>query len=321
MKRLVECVPNFSEGRDRERIDAIAGAMSGVPGAWMLDLHTDPDHNRSVVTLAGEPAALLEAALRGVAKAVELIDLRQHSGEHPRIGAADVLPFVPVEGVDMNDCVELAREAGREIWSRYHVPVYFYEKAAMRPERRRLESVRSGEFEYLREEALRNDQRMPDIGGPGLHPSAGAIAVGARKFLVAYNIDLNTPDVTVAKEIARAVRASNGGLQHVKAIGVELKDRGVAQVSMNLTDFDETPIRRAFDAVRFEAERRGYKIRGSQIVGLVPRKAIGADDPEYLQLEDFSPDKKILENRLEIAINGKAADGISLPGIRSSLGA
>jgi glutamate formiminotransferase len=315
LESLIECVPNFSEGRDRERIETLVGAMRGVRGAWVLDVHTDADHNRSVVTLAGEPQPVFEAALRGVARAAQLIDLRRHRGEHPRIGAVDVLPFVPIEGATMEECIELARQAGREIWRRYRIPAYYYEQAALRPERKRLESVRRGEFEYLREEAPRNEERAPDIGGPGLHPSAGAVAIAARKFLIAYNINLNTQDVSVAKKIARAIRASNGGLPHVKAIGVDLKDRGLAQVSMNLTDFEETPIRRVFDAVRLEAERSDSSIYDSEIVGLVPQRALDPGDAGYLQLENFSPAEKILETRLEAAINEQAADGISLPSI------
>jgi glutamate formiminotransferase len=318
MRRLIECVPNFSEGRDRERIEELVAAMSGIEGAWILDLHSDPDHNRSVVTLAGEPEPVAEAALRGVGKAAELIDLRRHRGEHPRIGAIDVLPFVPVEGVDMNDCVGLARHAGKEIWARHQIPVYFYEEAALRPERKRLESVRRGEFEYLRDEVLRNADRTPDIGGPALHPSAGAVAIGARKFLIAYNINLDTPDVSMARKIARAIRASNGGLPHLKAIGVELQQRKLAQVSTNLTDFEQTSIRRVFEAVRLEAKRDGCSIHSSEIVGLVPRKALGPDDAAYLQLEDFSAAKKILETRLEMKINEEAPDGISLRSIRPS---
>jgi len=310
----IEAVPNFSEGRDRSRIEALVAAMSGVTGAWVLDLHTDADHNRSVITLAGDLEPVAEAALRGVAKAAETIDLRSHLGEHPRIGAIDVLPFVPLEGATMEDCAGLARQVGRDIWSRHGIPVYFYEEAALRPERRRLESVRSGEFEYLREEALRNPDRAPDVGGPALHPSAGAVAVGARKFLIAYNMNLDTPEVSVAKSIARAIRASNGGLPHVKAIGVELKDRKLVQVSTNLTDFEVTPIRTVFDAVRREAELNGCGIASSEIVGLVPREAVGPDDAAYLRLENFSPASKILENRLQAAINnGETFRGISLP--------
>jgi glutamate formiminotransferase len=312
MRRLIECVPNFSEGRDREKIGALVSALSGAAGAWVLDVHSDRDHNRSVVTLAGEPEGVLEAALHGVSKAIELIDLRRHQGEHPRIGAVDVLPFVPIEGVSMDDCVALAHRAGREIWSRYEVPVYFYEEAALRPERKRLESVRSGEFEYLRDEALRNRERSPDIGGPGLHPSAGAVAIAARKFLIAYNINLNTADAGIARKIARSIRASNGGLPHVKAIGVELKERKLAQVSMNLTDFEQTSIGQAFEAVRREAERHGCTIHSSEIVGLVPRKALDPSDAPRLRLENFSPQTKILETRLEVKMNEQPGDRISL---------
>ncbi len=317
MRRLIECVPNFSEGRDHKKIQALLAAMSGIKGARVLDLHVDPDHNRSVVTLAGEPEPVAQAAHRGVGKAAELIDLRHHRGEHPRIGATDVLPFVPVDGVTMENCVTLAWQTGQEIWARYKVPVYFYEEAALRPERKRLESVRSGEFEYLRDEVLRNADRTPDIGGPRLHPSAGAVAIGARKFLIAYNINLDTPDVSVAKKIARTIRASNGGLPYVKAIGVELKDRKIAQVAINVTDFEQTPIRRVFEAVRLEAGRNDCSIMSSEIVGLVPRKALGPDDAAYLQLENFVPAQKILEIRLEAQTNEEAPDSITLPSIGS----
>ena len=315
MRRLIECVPNFSEGRDGQKIEALAAAMRGTAGAWVLDVHSDADHNRSVVTLAGEPEAIVETALRGAGKAAELIDLRRHIGEHPRIGAIDVLPFVPIENVTMKDCVALARHAGEEIWARHKIPVYFYEEAAMRPERKKLESVRSGEFEYLRDEVLRNADRTPDIGGPALHPSAGAVAVGARKFLIAYNINLNTPEVSVAKKIARVIRAANGGLRHVKAIGIALKARNLAQVSTNLTDFEQTSISRVFEAVRLEAARQGTAIHSSEIVGLVPRKALDLNELADLQLADFSPANKILETRLEMKINEEAPNGISLSSV------
>lgn len=311
MRRLIECVPNLSEGRDRQRIETLAAAMNAVKGAWVLDLHSDPDHNRSVVTLAGEPEAVAEAALRGAAKAAELIDLRRHSGEHPRIGAIDVLPFVPIEGVTMENCVALARTAGQEIWARHQIPVYFYEEAALRPKRKRLESVRRGELEYLREEVMRNMDRVPDIGGPALHPSAGAVAIGARKFLIAYNINLDTPDVSIAKKIAGLIRASNGGLPHVKAIGVSLRERHLAQVSTNLTDFEQTPIRRVFEAVRLEAARLGCGIHSSEIVGLVPRKALEPNEAAHLRLENFSAVNRILEDRLEAKISADAAYGIA----------
>ena len=226
MNRLIECVPNFSEGRDLAKVDAIVDAMSGVAGAWVLDRTSDADHNRSVITLAGKPEAVAEAVIRGAGKAAELIDMTRQTGVHPRIGATDVIPFVPLEGVSVEECVALARRVGQELWDRYRIPVYFYEAAATRPERVNLENVRKGQFEGLREEALRDPDRSPDIGEPRLHSTAGATAVGVRKLLIAYNIYLNTSDVSVAREIARAIRSSSGGLRHVKAIGVEMKTRG-----------------------------------------------------------------------------------------------
>jgi glutamate formiminotransferase len=297
MNRLIECVPNFSEGRDLSKVDAIVDAMSGIAGAWVLDRTSDPDHNRSVVTLAGSPEAVAEAAIRGAGKAAELIDMTQHEGVHPRIGATDVIPFVPVGNVSMQECVALARRAGQELWDRYRIPVYFYEAAATRPERVNLENIRKGQLELLRDAALRDPGRSPDIGEPGLHPTAGASAVGARKFLIAYNVLLNTSDVFVAREIARAIRSSSGGLPHVKAMGVEMKTRGLAQVSINLTDFEVTPLHLVFETVQHEAERCGYAVAGSEIIGLIPRKAVDLSPESFLLLENFSP-AQVLENRL-----------------------
>jgi glutamate formiminotransferase len=297
MNRLIECVPNFSEGRALAKVDAIVSAMSGVAGAWILDRTSDADHNRSVITLAGEPDAVAEAAIRGAGKALELIDMTRQTGVHPRIGATDVIPFVPLEGVSMQECVALARRVGQELWDRYHIPVYFYEAAATRPERANLENVRKGQFEGLREDILRDSNRSPDVGEPRLHPTAGATAVGARKILIAYNINLNTSDVSVAKDIARTIRSSGGGLPHVKAIGVEIKTRGLSQVSINLTDFEHTPLHRVFETVKQEAERRGCEVVGSEIIGLVPQKAIELSTEDYLLLENFSP-AQVLENRL-----------------------
>jgi glutamate formiminotransferase / formiminotetrahydrofolate cyclodeaminase len=309
MNRLIECVPNFSEGRDLSKIDAIVAAMSGVANARVLDRTSDSDHNRTVVTLAGEPEAVAEAAIRGVGKAGELIDLTKQSGVHPRIGATDVLPFVPLEGVSVEECVALVRNVAREIWERYRIPVYFYEAAATRPERVNLEDVRRGQFEGLREDALHDPDRSPDVGEPRLHPTAGAIAVGVRKLLIAFNIHLNTGDVTIAKSIARAIRFSSGGLRHVKAIGVSLRSRGIAQVSINLTDFEQTPLHRVFEMARREAERHGCKVIGSEIIGLVPRKAIELSAEYYLQLENFSP-ARILENRLAAAMASPIRAGL-----------
>jgi glutamate formiminotransferase len=318
MKRLIECVPNFSEGRDPAKVDALVEVMGAVGGVWVLDREMDADHNRSVITLAGEPEAVAEAALRGVGKALELIDLTRHTGAHPRVGATDVLPFVPVEGVELEDCVALARKVGRKIWERYRIPVYFYEAAATRPECVNLENIRKGQFEGLREEVLRNPDRAPDVGEPRVHPTAGATVVGARKFLIAYNINLNTPDVEIAKKIAKTIRFSSGGLRFVKAMGVNLKARGLAQVSINLTDFEQTPIHRVFEVVKREAERYGCAIVGSEIVGLVPKKAVEMTAEFYLQLENFSP-AQVLENRLAAALAGAPLEGKESQGRLASL--
>jgi glutamate formiminotransferase / formiminotetrahydrofolate cyclodeaminase len=306
MKRLVECVPNFSEGRQVAKVDAIVNAMRAVPGVYLLGRESDADHNRSVVTLVGEPEAVREAAVRGVGKAAELIDLTRQTGAHPRIGATDVVPFVPIDGVTIADCVALANEAGREIWERYHIPVYLYEAAAQWPERTNLENIRRGQFEGLREEVQRNPQRAPDIGEPRLHPTAGATVVGARKFLIAYNINLNTADLDIAKRIAKTIRFSSGGMPCVKAMGVDLRARNLAQVSMNLTDFEQTPIHQVFETVKREAERLGVGIVGSEIVGLIPRRAIEMTAEFYLKVEDFSS-AQILENRLEESLAEAAA--------------
>jgi glutamate formiminotransferase / formiminotetrahydrofolate cyclodeaminase len=303
MKRLIECVPNFSEGRDASKVDALVDVMRSVPGVFVLDRESDADHNRSVVTLVGEPYTVAEAVLRGIGKAAELIDLTRHTGAHPRIGATDVVPFIPLEGYTIEDCVALTRRVGREIWERYRIPVYFYEAAATRPDHVNLENIRKGQFEGLREDAIRNPDRAPDVGEPRLHPTAGAIAVGARKFLIAYNINLNTPDVSIAKKIAKAIRFSSGGLRYVKAMGVDLKARGLAQVSINLTDFEQTPLHRVFEMVKSEAEYYGCAVVGSEIVGLIPRKALELTAEFYLQLEAFSP-ALVLENRLASALEG-----------------
>lgn len=299
-RRLVECVPNFSEGRDPDKVSALVEAVRSVPGVVLLDQELDADHNRSVLTFVGSPEAASEAALRAVGKAVELIDLNHHSGVHPRIGAADVVPFVPVEGVTLEECVQIAERVGEEIWRRYEVPVYLYEAAARTPDRVNLENIRRGQFEGLREEVLTNPERAPDLGEARLHPTAGATIVGARKFLIAYNINLNTPDVEIAKRIAKAIRFSSGGFRYVKAMGVPLSSRNLAQVSMNLTDFEQTPVHRVFEAVRTEAERYGVSIAGSEIVGLIPTKALEMAAEFYLRCENFHPGL-VLENRLDEA--------------------
>jgi glutamate formiminotransferase/formiminotetrahydrofolate cyclodeaminase len=307
MKRLIECVPNFSEGRDAAKVDALVAAMSEVPGVYVLDREMDADHNRCVVTLAGEPDAVAEAALRGTGKAMELIDLTKHTGAHPRVGATDVLPFIPIEGVTIEDCVALARRVGEEIWKRYRIPVFYYEAAATRPERVNLENVRRGQFEGLREEMKKNHDRQPDVGEPKVHPTAGITVVGARKFLIAYNVNLNTSDVRIANKIAKAIRFSSGGLRYVKSMGVELKARNLAQVSINLTDFEQTPMHRVYEMVKREAERYGARPVGSEIVGLIPKKAIEMAADFFLQLEDFSP-AQVFENKLAAALSGTRLD-------------
>ena len=282
--------------------------MREVPGVYLLDRESDADHNRSVVTLAGEPEPVAEAALRGVGKAAELIDLTKHSGAHPRMGATDVVPFIPVDGVTIEDCVALSKKVGREIWERYKIPVYFYEAAAQRPERANLENIRKGQFEGLLAEVPKNPDRAPDIGNAALHPTAGATVVGARKFLVAYNINLNTSDLAIAKKIGKNIRFSNGGLRYVKAMGVDLRARNLAQVSINMTDFEQTPLHRVFEMVKREAERYGVSIVGSEIVGLIPKRAIEITADFYLQLENFSP-AQVFENRIAASLSGVGALG------------
>src|SRR5579863_6696889 len=293
---VIECVPNFSEGRDARRVEAIVAAMH-VEGVRLLDWTRDSDHNRSVVTIAGEPAAVLEAAVRGVGKAVELIDLTSQQGLHPRIGAADVVPFVPVSGIKLEQCVMLARQAGLEIWRRFGVPVYFYESAASRPDRANLDDVRRGQFEGLRDAVRKEAARRPDLGGPGLHPTAGACAVGARRFLVAYNVYFDSADVAVVRAIAREVRTTFGGLHGVKALGVLAHGR--AQLSLNITDFVATPLSQVYSAVsRLALKHKTAPVEG-EVVGLIPEAACERESEWMRQLSEFDDQTKILERRLE----------------------
>jgi glutamate formiminotransferase/formiminotetrahydrofolate cyclodeaminase len=301
MNRIVECVPNFSEGRDAASVAQIAAAIAAVPDVMLLDYVLDADHHRSVITFAGEPQAVVEAAVRAAAVAVELIDLNQHQGEHPRIGALDVLPFVPLKNVTMDDCAELAHQAGERLARELHIPVYLYDRAATRPSRINLADVRRGEFELLREEIETNPEREPDYGKPQIHPTAGATAVGARTLLIAYNINLGTADLRIAKRIAQAVRGSSGGLQFVKALGLNLKNRGQVQVSMNLVDYHASPLFRVFELVCREAQRYGVPVLGSEIIGLVPQAALNACADFYLRCENFS-EHLVLEKRLETAL-------------------
>jgi glutamate formiminotransferase/formiminotetrahydrofolate cyclodeaminase len=305
MSTLVECVPNFSEGCDKAKVDAIVSAMK-IDGVYVLDREMDADHNRSVITLVGEREAIQEAAIRGVGKASELIDLCVHKGAHPRMGAADVVPFIPIEGVTIEDCVAMARHVGAEIWKRCQIPVYLYEAAATTAERQNLENIRRGQFEGIRAEIATNPARKPDFGECRVHPTAGATVVGARKFLIAYNVFLNTTDVEIAKKIAKAVRFSSGGLRFVKGAGFLV--RGLAQVSMNLTDFEQTPVHRVFETVKREAARYGVMPVSSEIVGLIPKKALEQAAEWFLQVENFDS-SLILENRLSAVMSGKMAVG------------
>jgi glutamate formiminotransferase / 5-formyltetrahydrofolate cyclo-ligase len=316
---IIECVPNFSEGSDLEKVRAIVASMQ-VEGVQLLDWSMDEAHNRSVVTIAGTPDAVVEAAVRSVGRAAQLIDLTQQSGVHPRIGAADVVPFVPVSGISLAECAVLARQAGLQIWRRYGVPVYFYGAAAARPDRVQLEDVRRGQFEGLREAALRDAARRPDIGGPELHSQAGASAVGARSFLIAYNLYLQDnplsgenptpsddsqqghdsrkaqPNITAARAIARDLRASNGGLRGVKALGLIVNGR--AQVSMNITDYRATPMRLVYEMVVQLAQRHGVTIGEGELIGLIPEEAFEPDSDWVRQTIGFDPEAKVLERRL-----------------------
>ncbi len=292
---IVECIPNISEGRRQDVLDSCASAIAGA-GARLLDVKPDPSHNRTVFTFAGEPSAVRDAVLALFDAALPAIDLRQHTGEHPRMGAVDVVPFVPIDGVTMTDCVNMAREVGAEVASRHALPIYLYEEAATRPARRNLEDVRRGEFEGLAKKMAAPDWQ-PDFGPAQPHPSAGASVFGARMPLIAYNINLATNRLDVAKKIATAVRHSSGGLRFVKAMGIELGDRDVVQVSMNLTNYEKTPVFRVFELVKREAARYGVTVLESEIVGLIPQAALLASAAWYLQLDGFN-DGQVLENKL-----------------------
>lgn len=297
MPRIVECVPNFSEGRRPEVIEQITSVIRSVSGVSMLDQEMDSDHNRAVLSFVGEPEGVLDAAFRAVKRASELIDLTVHKGAHPRIGATDVVPFVPISGVKQSECVELAKRLGKRIADELAIPVYLYELAATRTDRADLANIRQGEFEGLRT-AIRSDpDRAPDFGKPALHPTAGATVVGVRAPLVAYNVYLGTKDVKVAQSIAKAIRHRSGGYRFAKALGFEIKERGCVQVSINLTDYSQTPLYRVFETVKREAERWGVNVLESEIVGLVPQAALASAARFYLQLNGFKSDQ-ILENRL-----------------------
>lgn len=296
MKQIVECVPNFSEGRNVEAIRAIAAAAAAVPGVKVLDLTSDPDHNRSVLTFVGEPAAVRDAAVALVGAALPRIDLRRHRGQHPRLGAVDVIPFIPIRDIDAKECVALAREAGAAIADRFGIPVYLYEDAAASEERRNLSNIRKGEFEGLAEK-MKNPEWKPDFGPGAPHETAGAVVVGARMPLIAYNVNLGTADLAVADRIAKSIRHIGGGFRYCKAMAVDLKDRGIVQVSINMTNYKKTPLFRVFECVKSEAARWGVNVVGSEIVGLTPAEALYEAAEFYLRIEKFSPDL-VLETKL-----------------------
>ena len=299
MTPLIECVPNFSEGRKPETVRLIAESIATVESACVLDTHIDPDHNRSVITFVASPERVVAAAVNAVRRASELIDMRAHQGEHPRLGACDVLPFVPVRGVTMDDCVRVAHEAGESIARELSIPVYYYEHAALRPERVNLEDVRRGALELLREQITTNPDRAPDAGLAQVHDSAGAIAVGAREILIAFNVILRSSEIDIARQIARKIRARTGGLPFLKALGFRLHSRGLVQVSMNLVNYEVTGMAAAYDAVQREANMIGVEIESAEIVGLIPRNALDRDAAYFSKLQNFS-EAKILEHQIDL---------------------
>ena len=296
MNKIMECVPNFSEGRDLQKIDKIVAPFRGKQGVKLLDYSNDEDHNRLVVTVVGEPEPLRDAVLEAIGVAVELIDLNHHQGQHPRMGAVDVVPFIPIRNVTMEEAVALSKEVGKEVAKRYNLPVFLYEKSASAPHRENLAAVRKGEFEGMAEK-IKQPEWHPDFGLAERHPTAGTVAIGARMPLVAYNINLNTPSLEIAHDIAKKIRFIGGGLRYCKAMGVELKDRGITQVSINMTDYTRTALYRAFELVRVEARRYGVSIVGSEIIGLVPMEALIDTASYYLRLENFSMEQ-VLEARM-----------------------
>ncbi len=296
MNKIMECVPNFSEGRDLQKIDKIVAPFRGKQGVKLLDYSNDEDHNRLVVTVVGEPEPLRDAVLEAIGVAVELIDLNHHQGQHPRMGAVDVVPFIPIRNVTMEEAVALSKEVGKEVAKRYNLPVFLYEKSASAPHRENLAAVRKGEFEGMAEK-IKQPEWHPDFGLAERHPTAGTVAIGARMPLEAYNINLNTPSLEIAHDIAKKIRFIGGGLRYCKAMGVELKDRGITQVSINMTDYTRTALYRAFELVRVEARRYGVSIVGSEIIGLVPMEALIDTASYYLGLENFSMEQ-VLEARM-----------------------
>ncbi|MDO5115446.1 MAG: glutamate formimidoyltransferase [Synergistaceae bacterium] len=303
--QLIECVPNFSEGRRQDVIDEIVNCFKGKRGVYLLDHRADEDHNRLVVSLVGAPAPIQEALLEAAKTAQKHIDMNAHQGGHPRIGAVDVVPFTPIKDITMEECIKLAHDFGERYYKETGIPVYFYEDAALRPERKRLEVIRKGQYEVLKEEAKSNPDRKPDVGEAQLHPTAGATVIGARKFLVAFNVNLDTADVNIAKKIANAVRASSGGFCHVKGIGLALEERGITQVSMNLVDYEKNSLYRVLETIRMEAKRWGVQVIETEVYGMIPVNAILESAAYYLQIADFDP-AQVLELQLLELMGEKA---------------
>ena len=297
MTQLIECIPNISEGREKVKIEAVLDAVRSVPGVTLLDAESDPNHNRTVITFLGAPDAVVEAAVRLAKKAAELIDLNVHQGEHPRMGAVDVIPLVPLKGIDVPACVALSKTLAQRVWEEAGIPVFLYESSASAPHRVNLAAIRKGQFEGMAEK-VQQPEWEPDFGGRSVHPSAGVVAVGCRAPLVAFNINLSTADLSIAQAIAKIIRQSSGGLACVKALGVMLESRNIAQVSINMTDYTKTPLYRVLELVRAEAKRYGVSVVGTEIIGLSPMRALVDSAAYYLQLEDFDPDRQILENHL-----------------------
>lgn len=303
--QLVECVPNFSEGRRQHVIDEIVTCFKNKRGVYLLDSRADEDHNRLVVSLVGAPQPIQDALIEAAKVAAKHIDLNTHQGGHPRIGVVDVIPFTPIKGITMEECITLAHSFGERYYKETGIPVYFYEDAAKTPNRKRLEVIRKGQYEVLKVEAKTNAERRPDVGEAALHPTAGASVIGARKFLVAFNINLDTNDVAIAKKIANAVRSSSGGFAHVKGIGLALEERGIAQVSMNLVDYEKNSLYRVLETVRMEAKRWGVNVIETEVYGMIPIGAILESAAYYLQIADFEP-SQVLELQLLDLMGEKA---------------
>jgi glutamate formiminotransferase len=298
LMKIVECVPNFSEGKNMKVVDAIVKEIEKINGVSLLDRESDPDHNRSVITFMGEPNAVKKAAFMATLKATELIDMNKHKGEHPRIGATDVIPFIPISDVNMEECVNLSKELGKEIADKLNIPIYLYAEAATKPDRIKLPDVRKGEYEGLKEEIKTNSDKKPDFGPSKLHPTAGATAVGARYPLIAFNVNLDTNNLSIAENIAKKIKESSGGFKAVQAKGFDIRERGIVQVSMNLLNYEVTSMVTVFNAIKEEAEKQGVEIVGSEIIGLVPMNALIDAAEKYLKVENFKKDQ-ILELRLK----------------------